>query len=165
MIGATVTAPRNATQPLVKPIRLPKAYVRKARAAPGDRVHAAELGVGQGEQHHRAASDQPRDDRRRAGERGREERSEQPAGADDRPERGEHEPDEADVAPELARGAVRHHNQRLSQLGRWSTSSSLEQRPLAMFADLDSSHNPHGAPSPRSAEPARANADGARRER
>jgi len=33
MIGPTVTAPRNAIQPLVKPIKFPKAY-RGNRALP-----------------------------------------------------------------------------------------------------------------------------------
>ena len=105
MIGPTVTAPRKATQPLVKPIKLAEGVVREPRAASGHRVHAAELGVGQREQHHRAAAEQPRDDRGRAGERGRIKGAEQPARADDRSQRREQEPDQADVAAEL--GAAR----------------------------------------------------------
>ena len=90
MIGATVTAPRNATQPLVKPIRLPKAYCGN-RALPPATGTCRELGVGEGEQHHRAAADQPRDRSPRPASDEAKSAAE-PARPDDRAERGEEEP-------------------------------------------------------------------------
>ena len=62
---------------------------REAGAAPRHRVHATELGVSKCEEHHRAAAKQPGDDRGRPGERGGIQGAKQPAGADERPQRGE----------------------------------------------------------------------------
>ena len=119
--------------------------MRKPRVAPGHGVRGAELGMGQREQHHRGASQQPRDDRCRAGKRGSVKGAEQPARADDRPQRRKHEPDEADLPSELGRGALGSCNERLSQLGRWSTSIWDRWVPdssrAAILSDLDPGSN------------------------
>jgi hypothetical protein len=47
----------------------PEGVVREPRIAAGDGIGTAELGMREGKQHHRAAAEQPRDDRRRPGER------------------------------------------------------------------------------------------------
>ena len=86
MIGPTVTAPRKAIQPLVKPIKLPNAYRGNRALPPATGIHAAELRMSQGEEHHRAAAKHPGDDGGRPGERGGVQGAKQPAGADDRPQ-------------------------------------------------------------------------------
>jgi len=90
--------------------------------APRHRVHAAEFGVRQGEEHQSAAAELP-GNRGRPRERGGIESAEQPAGADDRPNGREEESEGADIAPQLRRHAFGRRNQRLNQLGRrWTPS-------------------------------------------
>jgi hypothetical protein len=74
--------------------------VREPCRAAGDRVHRAELGVDEREQHDRDRADAPRDDRGRSGGGERALRAEQPARADDRPARGPQQADEPDLALE-----------------------------------------------------------------
>ncbi len=78
--------------------------VRVARRAAGDREHAAELGVHEGQQDDRDRADAPGDDRRRAGDDDGVLGSVEPTRADDRSDRGPHEADQADLAPERAVG-------------------------------------------------------------
>src|SRR5205823_6557979 len=52
-------------------------------------------------------------------------RAEQPAGADDRPQGREEQPEEADIAPQLPRRALGSTNQRLREFGHRSTPSNV----------------------------------------
>jgi hypothetical protein len=78
--------------------------------------------VAEREEHHRAAAEDPGEQRRRPRERRRVQRAEEPAGADDRADGREDEPDGSDLAAKLVRAVFAGCYERLSQLGRASTS-------------------------------------------
>ena len=75
--------------------------VREAGRAAGDRVGRAELGVHQRQRHQQDGGEDPGDQRRRPGGLRRAQRAEQPAGADDRAQRDEQQPEEPDAALQI----------------------------------------------------------------
>ncbi len=75
--------------------------VGEADDTTGQGEHRPELGVHQGDQQDHHAAEGPGDDRRGSGRDGRVQRAEQPAGADDRADAGEQQPDHADMTFEI----------------------------------------------------------------
>jgi hypothetical protein len=71
--------------------------VREPGRAAGDRVRAAELSVDERENQDERRAETPGDECGGASDLRGVERAEEPAGADDRPERGKQEADEPDV--------------------------------------------------------------------